>query len=156
MQGVAPRTGLVRTSQRALRAPQLVLRRLRPRIRDGRFLSGVTENRRLARPYETPKTFGQSLSQTKPQLDKGLGSALPAGIISPILLAWLQHHFIWCTQRTADVRKLVFDEAVKAIAMFEADALNSAGGSQLTRCSISYSITRRSASNIGGMLRPIA
>jgi hypothetical protein len=31
------------------------------------------------------------------------------------------------------VRKLVFDEAVKAIAMFEADALNSAGGTPATR-----------------------
>jgi hypothetical protein len=49
-------------------------------------------------------------------------------VLKERLQAWLQHHFIWRTQRTADVRKLVFDEAVKAIAMFEADALKSAGG----------------------------
>jgi hypothetical protein len=57
-----------------------------------------------------------------------LGSALLAGIISPIVLAWLQHQFIWRTQRTAEARKLAFDEAITAISMFEADALNSAGG----------------------------
>jgi hypothetical protein len=36
------------------------VRRLRPRIRDGGFLSGVTENRGLARPQQTPKTFRQT------------------------------------------------------------------------------------------------
>jgi hypothetical protein len=35
--------------------------------------------------------------------------------------------FIWCEQKTAEARKQVFDEAVKAIAMLEADTLNSGG-----------------------------
>ena len=52
-----------------------------------------------------------------------LGSAFLGGILSPLLLALLQHHFIWRAQKTTEARKAVFDEAVKAIAMFEADTL---------------------------------
>jgi len=55
-----------------------------------------------------------------------LGSAVLGGIISPLLLALLQHHFIWRAQRTTEARKAVFDEAIKAIAMLEADMLKAA------------------------------
>jgi hypothetical protein len=51
-----------------------------------------------------------------------LASAFLGGILSPILLALLQYHLIWRAQKTAEVRKTVFDEAVNAIGMFEADA----------------------------------
>ncbi len=52
-----------------------------------------------------------------------LGSAALGGVISPLLLSWLQHQIIWRAQRTAEARRAAFDEAVKAIAMYEADAL---------------------------------
>jgi hypothetical protein len=51
-----------------------------------------------------------------------LGSSFLGGILSPLVLAWLQHRLIWRTQKTAEARKTVFDEAVNAIGMFEADA----------------------------------
>jgi hypothetical protein len=52
-----------------------------------------------------------------------LGSSFLGGIISPLLLSWLQHQYIWRAQKTAEARKAVFDDAIKAIAMFEADVL---------------------------------
>ena len=55
MQRLAPCAGMVRAPQRALRAPQLVVRRLRPRLRDGGFLSAITANRGLACRRETPQ-----------------------------------------------------------------------------------------------------
>jgi hypothetical protein len=42
-----------------VRAPQLVVRCLWLWIRDGRGLSGITANRGLARPQQTPKGFRQ-------------------------------------------------------------------------------------------------
>jgi len=62
-----------------------------------------------------------------------LGSAVLGGIISPIVLAFLQHYFIWRTQKTAETRKQVFEETINGIAMFEADMLNAAGGTPATR-----------------------
>jgi hypothetical protein len=56
-----------------------------------------------------------------------LASAVVGGIISPIVLALLQHYFIWRKQKTAEARKQVFDDAVPAIALLEADALKGAG-----------------------------
>ena len=55
MQRLAPGAGMVRAPQRALRAPQLVVRRLWPWLRDGGFLSGTTANRGLACRRETPQ-----------------------------------------------------------------------------------------------------
>lgn len=47
-----------------------------------------------------------------------------AGIISPLLLSLIQHQLIWKSQKLAEARREFFGEAVKAIAMFESDALD--------------------------------
>ena len=57
MQRVAARAGLVGTLQRALRPSQLVMRRLRLRVRDHRRFSGDKEKRSLVRRRENAGDF---------------------------------------------------------------------------------------------------
>jgi hypothetical protein len=48
-----------------------------------------------------------------------LVAALLAGILSPLLLAFLQYRFIWRAQKLREMKKEVFDEAIKTLAMNE-------------------------------------
>jgi hypothetical protein len=48
-----------------------------------------------------------------------LVAALLAGILSPLILAFLQYRFIWRAQKLREMKKEVFDEAIKTLAMNE-------------------------------------
>jgi hypothetical protein len=50
-------------------------------------------------------------------------AALLAGILSPLILAFLQYRFIWRAQKLREMKKEVFDEAIKTLAMNEVDQL---------------------------------
>ena len=41
------------------------------------------------------------------------------GILSPLILAFLQYRFIWRVQKLQEMKKEVFDEAIKTLAMNE-------------------------------------
>jgi hypothetical protein len=53
-----------------------------------------------------------------------LGAGILAGIISPLVLAFLQQYVIWKPQKRIEIKQAAFDEAVLALAMYEADALD--------------------------------
>ena len=53
-----------------------------------------------------------------------LATGLIAGIISPLVLSFLQQRVIWRAQKQTEIRTKTFDEAVQALAMYEADALD--------------------------------
>ena len=48
-----------------------------------------------------------------------LVAALLAGILSPLILGFLQYRFIWRAQKLREMKKEVFDEAIKTLAMNE-------------------------------------
>jgi len=54
--------------------------------------------------------------------------AIPAGIvsgiISPFIVSWLKHTFIWKRQRNIEFRNSIFRDAVRALSMLETDALD--------------------------------
>jgi hypothetical protein len=56
-----------------------------------------------------------------------LVAALLAGILSPLILAFLQYRFIWRAQKLREMKKEVFDEAIKTLAMNEAAQLYESG-----------------------------
>jgi len=51
-------------------------------------------------------------------------SGIIGGIISPFVLAFLQQYIIWQPQKRLELKQTAFDEAVQALAMYEADALD--------------------------------
>ena len=53
-----------------------------------------------------------------------IGAGIIGGIISPFVLAFLQQHIIWRAQTRFEIKQATFDEAVLALAMYEADALD--------------------------------
>jgi hypothetical protein len=53
-------------------------------------------------------------------------AGLIAGVISPLLLSWLQHRVIWRTQKKADVKYAIFSDAVRALSQYSVDALDPA------------------------------
>ena len=53
-----------------------------------------------------------------------LGAGLIAGILSPLLLSFLQQRVIWRMQKQTEIKVKAFDEAMQALAMYEADALD--------------------------------
>jgi hypothetical protein len=53
-----------------------------------------------------------------------LGAGLVAGILSPLLLSFLQQRVIWRAQKQTEIKTKIFDEAMLALAMYEADALD--------------------------------
>ncbi len=56
--------------------------------------------------------------------------AIPAGIvsgiISPFIVSWLKHTFIWKRQRNIEFKNSIFRDAVRALSMLETDALDAA------------------------------
>ena len=55
---------------------------------------------------------------------KILATGLIAGIVSPILLSFLQQRIVWRVQKQIEIKTKAFDEAMQALAMYEADALD--------------------------------
>ena len=53
-----------------------------------------------------------------------LGAALLSGIISPILLSFFNHNFIWRRQKAFELKHGVFELVVDALSAYESDALN--------------------------------
>jgi hypothetical protein len=53
-----------------------------------------------------------------------IGAGIIGGIISPFVLAFLQQHIIWRAQTRFEIKQATFDEAVLALAMYEAYALD--------------------------------
>ena len=50
---------------------------------------------------------------------------LIGGIISPLILSWLQHRFIWRTQKRLEMKHtIVFLDAVRALSLWARDALD--------------------------------
>lgn len=55
---------------------------------------------------------------------KIFGAALLSGIISPLVLAYFNHNFIWRRQKAFELKHGVFDLVVSAFSAYESDAIN--------------------------------
>lgn len=53
-------------------------------------------------------------------------AGLLSGIISPLLLSWLQHRYIWKSQKRLEMKYTIFQEAVRALSLWATDALDPA------------------------------
>ena len=51
-------------------------------------------------------------------------AGLVSGILSPLILLWLQHHWIWRTQKRLDVKYAIFQDAVRALSLWSRDAMD--------------------------------
>ena len=47
-----------------------------------------------------------------------------SGIISPLFLSLLQHKWIWKSQKKLEVKYSIFNDAVRALSLYSADALD--------------------------------
>jgi hypothetical protein len=50
--------------------------------------------------------------------------AILGGIVSGTIVAAVQHYFVWLEQQHFHIKKSVFDDAVTALSMYEADAMS--------------------------------
>ena len=55
---------------------------------------------------------------------KIIGAAMLSGIISPILLSFFHHNFIWRRQKSFELKYGIFEQVVNALSALETDALN--------------------------------
>jgi len=53
-----------------------------------------------------------------------IGAGILSGIISPLILSWLQHKVIWRSQKKLEIKYSVFKNAVKALSQLATDALD--------------------------------
>ena len=53
-----------------------------------------------------------------------IGVGLLSGIISPLFLSWLQHKWIWKSQKKLEIKYEIFEDAVKALSLYATDALD--------------------------------
>ena len=51
-------------------------------------------------------------------------AGLISGIISPILVSWIQHKCIWRSQKRLEYRWLIFNDAIKVLAFYARDAMD--------------------------------
>jgi hypothetical protein len=51
-------------------------------------------------------------------------AGLISGILSPLILSWLQHNIIWRKQKRHEIKYLVFSDAVRAMSQYETDVLD--------------------------------
>ena len=58
------------------------------------------------------------------EIFKIIGAAVLSGIISPILLSFFNHNFIWRRQKSFELKYSVFELAVNALSALETDSLN--------------------------------
>lgn len=47
-----------------------------------------------------------------------------SGLLSPLVLSWLQHKIIWKSQKRAEIKMKVFEDALTALGSLETDALD--------------------------------
>jgi hypothetical protein len=53
-------------------------------------------------------------------------SGIVSGIISPFIVSWLKHTFIWKRQREIELKNSIFRDAARALSMLETDATDPA------------------------------
>jgi hypothetical protein len=53
-----------------------------------------------------------------------LASGALSGIISPLVLSWLQHKCIWKSQKKLEVKYSIFEDAVRALSLLATDAFD--------------------------------
>lgn len=51
-------------------------------------------------------------------------AAVIAGLISPIVVLWLQHRYVWRLQKRLEMKYSVFQDAVRALSLWSRDALD--------------------------------
>lgn len=51
-------------------------------------------------------------------------AGLLSGIISPLVLSWLQHRYIWKSQKRLEMKYTIFQDAVRALSLWATDALD--------------------------------
>lgn len=51
-------------------------------------------------------------------------AGLISGILSPIILSWLQHRIIWKKQKTLEMKHSIFLDAVRALSCWACDAMD--------------------------------
>lgn len=47
-----------------------------------------------------------------------------SGLISPLILSWLQHNIIWRNQKRLEIKYGIFSDAIRAMSLYETDALD--------------------------------
>jgi hypothetical protein len=55
---------------------------------------------------------------------KAIVAGLISGLVSPLILAWIQHRVLWTRQKKAELRYSVFQDAVLALSKYYTDALD--------------------------------
>ena len=53
-----------------------------------------------------------------------VGVGLISGLISPVIVLVVQHKYIWKRQRNMEIKKMIFDDAVRALSLYVVDALD--------------------------------
>lgn len=59
--------------------------------------------------------------------DKLMGAIIAgilSGVISPLVLSWLQHRVIWKSQKQLEIKFVIFQDAVRALSLWATDALD--------------------------------
>ncbi len=51
-------------------------------------------------------------------------SGIISGILSPLVVSWLQHKFIWKRERDIDLKNSIFRDTARALSTLERDALD--------------------------------
>jgi len=51
-------------------------------------------------------------------------AGLISGILSPLILSWLQHNIIWRKQKRHEIKYSVFSDAIRAMSQYETDVLD--------------------------------
>jgi hypothetical protein len=55
---------------------------------------------------------------------KAIVAGLLSGLLSPLVLSWLQHNIIWRRQKRYEVKYSIFTDAVRALSQYETDVLD--------------------------------
>lgn len=53
-----------------------------------------------------------------------LASGGLSGIVSPLVLSWLQHKCIWKSQKKLEIKYSIFNDAVRSLSLYATDALD--------------------------------
>ena len=53
-----------------------------------------------------------------------IGSGALSGIVSPLILSWIQHKCIWKTQKKLEIKYSILNDSLKALGMYATDALD--------------------------------
>jgi hypothetical protein len=53
-------------------------------------------------------------------------AGLIGGLLSPLVLAWLQHHFVWRAQKLIELKTSIFQDSIRALSLWAVDAMDPA------------------------------